>query len=69
MLVIAQDTAEADHFRDLLDSESLNSGAWTGRTLLVHSNLTGEEKEAALSALEDVEDPQSPVRIIISVGM
>ena len=69
MLVIAQDTAEADHFRDLLDSESFDSGAWTGRTLLVHSNLTGEEKEAALSALEDVEDPQSPVRIIISVGM
>lgn len=69
MLVIAQDTAEADRFRDLLDSESFDSGAWAGRTLLVHSNLTGEEKEAALSALEDVEDPQSPVRIIISVGM
>lgn len=69
MLVIAQDTAEADRFRDLLDSESFDNGAWTGCTLLVHSNLTGEEKEAALSALEDVEDPQSPVRIIISVGM
>ena len=69
MLVIAQDTAEADRFRDLLDSESFDNGAWIGRTLLVHSNLTGDDKEAALSALEDVEDPQSPVRIIISVGM
>lgn len=69
MLVIAQDTAEADRFRDLLDSDSFDNGAWIGRTLLVHSNLTGDEKEAALSALEDVEDTQSPVRIIISVGM
>lgn len=69
MLVIAQDTTEADRFQELLDSESFDDGAWIGRTLLVHSNLKGEEKEAALSALEDVEDPQSPVRIIISVGM
>ncbi|RZT83860.1 type III restriction enzyme [Pseudonocardia sediminis] len=69
MLVIAQDTAEADRFQKLLDSESFDNGAWIGRTLLVHSNLKGNDKEAALTALEDVEDPQSPVRIIISVGM
>lgn len=69
MLVIAQDTAEADRYRELLDSESFDNGAWVGGTLLVHSNLKGDEKEAALAALEEVEDPQSPVRIIISVGM
>ncbi|GAA1298152.1 DEAD/DEAH box helicase [Pseudonocardia xinjiangensis] len=69
MLVIAQDTTEADRFRELLDSESFDNGAWIGRTLLVHSNLKGNEKEAALAALDDVEDPQSPVRVIISVGM
>ena len=69
MLVIAQDTAEADRYQELLDSESFDNGAWIGRTLLVHSNLKGDEKEEALAALEDVESPQSPVRIIISVGM
>ncbi|MEO3776187.1 DEAD/DEAH box helicase family protein [Micromonospora sp. B11E3] len=69
MLVIAQDTAEADRYQELFDSESFDNGAWIGRTLLVHSNLKGDDKEEALAALEDVEAPNSPVRIIISVGM
>ncbi|MCT9625966.1 DEAD/DEAH box helicase family protein [Pseudarthrobacter equi] len=69
MLVIAQDTSEADRYRDMLDSEAFDGGAWVGRTLVVHSNLTGDEKENALAALDEVEDPNSPVRIIISVGM
>lgn len=69
MLVIAQSTEEADRFQELLDSESFDNGTWIDRTLVVHSNLKGDEKEAALAALEEVEDPRSPVRIIISVGM
>jgi len=69
MLVIAKDTTEADAFRDILDSEAFDGGAWVNKTLLVHSNLSGEEKEKALAALEAVEDPDSPIRIIISVGM
>jgi len=40
-----------------------------GKTLLVHSRLTGEAKEKALADLESVEDLDSPVRIVISVGM
>ncbi|GBE67776.1 hypothetical protein MFM001_42380 [Mycobacterium sp. MFM001] len=69
MLVIAKDTTEANAFRDILDSEGFDGGAWVGRTLLVHSNLTGEEKEKALADLDAVEHPDCPVRIIISVGM
>lgn len=69
MLVIAKDTTEADAFRDILDSEAFDGGAWVNRTLLVHSNLSGDEKEKALAALDAVENPDSPVRIIISVGM
>jgi len=69
MLVIAKDTTEANAFRDILDSEQFDGGAWVGKTLLVHSNLTGDEKEKALADLDAVEDPDSPVRIIISVGM
>ena len=69
MLVIAKDTTEADAYRDILDSEAFDGGAWTGRTLLVHSNLPSDEKEKALAALEAVEDTDSPVRVIISVGM
>lgn len=69
MLVIARDIAEAEEFQHVLDSLTFDNGAWVGTTLLVHSKLTGDEKEKALGDLEDVEHPDSPVRIIISVGM
>lgn len=69
MLVIAQSTDEADEYRDMLDSVAFDDGRWAGKALLVHSNLTGDDKEAALASLDSVEDTSSPVRIIISVGM
>lgn len=69
MLVVAKDIDEATEFRNVLDSVSFDGGAWVNKTLLVHSKLTGDEKEEALAALEDVEEPNSPVRIIINVGM
>lgn len=69
MLVIAQSIDDAERLRDFLDSTTFDGGAWAGRTLLVHSKLTGDEKEDMLQALDGVEDAASPVRIIISVGM
>ncbi|WP_046471396.1 DEAD/DEAH box helicase family protein [Allosalinactinospora lopnorensis] len=69
MLVIAQSIDDAEAYRDILDSESFDGGAWVGKTLLVHSKLTGEKKEKALADLDAVENPASPVRIIISIGM
>lgn len=69
MLVIAQTIGDAEMYRDILDSEAFDGGAWIGKTLLVHSQLTGDEKEQALASLDAVEEPDSPVRIIISIGM
>lgn len=69
MLVIARDTTEAEEYRKILDSVGFDNGAWVGKTLLVHSNLTSDEKEQALADLDAVEDPSSPVRIIINVAM
>ena len=69
MLVIAKNIDEANEFQHILDSENFDNGAWIDKTLLVHSKLTGDEKEKALAALDAVENPDSPVRIIISVGM
>ncbi|WP_185827513.1 DEAD/DEAH box helicase family protein [Halomonas nitroreducens] len=69
MLVIAQTIDDAKAYRDILDSEAFDDGKWIGKTLLVHSQLTGEEKEKALADLDAVEDPDSPVRIILSIGM
>ncbi|MGW4617978.1 restriction endonuclease [Streptomyces sp. NPDC004592] len=69
MLVIAGSIEEAREYQDVLDSSSFDAGAWVGTTLLVHSKLTGDEKERALADLQAVEEPDSPVRIIISIGM
>lgn len=69
MLVIAQSIEEAEEFQAVLDSSSFDGGTWIGKTLLIHSKLTGDAKEQALADLQAVEDSDSPVRIIISVGM
>lgn len=69
MMVVAQDIDEATAFRDILDSEGFDGGAWIGKTLLVHSKLKGDDKEQALAELEAVDEAASTVRIIISVGM
>ncbi len=68
MLVVAQNTAEADEFGAILRSSEFESGRFADAILVIHSNLTGDKKEAALAALEAVEDPDSPVRVIIAVG-
>lgn len=69
MLVIAANTAEADEYGEILRSDEIEGGAWADSILVVHSNLKGDAKEQALADLDAVEDPDSPVRIIISVGM
>ncbi len=69
MLVIAQSIEEAEEFRNVLDTASFDGGSWVGKTLLIHSKLTGDAKEKALADLQAVEDVDSPIRIIISVGM
>lgn len=69
MLVIAKDTDEADEYGDILRSDEFDTGRWKDAILVVHSNLTGADKEKALADLDSVEDADSPVRIIVSVGM
>jgi len=65
MLVVAGDTAEADEYGSILRSEEFYAGRYADAVLVVHSKAPDE----ALAALADIEDPASPVRIVISVGM
>ena len=69
MLVIARSIDEAEEFQNVLDSGAFDGGTWVEKTLLIHSKLTGDAKEKALADLQTVEDPDLPIRIIISVGM
>lgn len=69
MLVVAQNVDEADEYGAILRSDEFEGGAYKDAILVVHSRLTGDKKEQALAELEAVEDPDSPIRVIISVGM
>jgi type III restriction enzyme len=65
MLVVAKDIADADEYGSILRSDEFFGGRFAEAVLVVHSKAPDE----ALEALAEVEDPGSPVRIIISVGM
>lgn len=65
MLVVAKDIAYADDYGATLRSQEFFGGRFADAVLVVHSNAP----DVALEELAKVEDPTSPVRIIISVGM
>ncbi|MGH2749403.1 MAG: DEAD/DEAH box helicase [Actinomycetota bacterium] len=64
-LVIAKDIADAEAVGDILRDDSFFGGAYREAVLVVHS----KQPDEALEQLEKVEDIESPVRIIVSVGM
>ena len=65
MLVVANTIEEADEYGIILRSEEFFGGVYAEAVLVVHSNAPDD----ALAELAKVEDPDSRVRIIISVGM
>jgi len=65
MLVIAQSIDEAEAHAELLRSPAFAQGRYADHVLVVHSKKPDED----LAKLQRVEDDQSPVRIIVSVGM
>jgi type III restriction enzyme len=65
MLVVAKSIEDADEYGNILRSTEFFGGAYADAVLVVHSNAADE----ALADLATVEDPESPIRIIISVGM
>jgi type III restriction enzyme len=65
LLVIAQTIDGAEEVETLVRSEEFFSGAYADAVLTVHSKKPDE----ALAELDTVEDPDSRVRIIVSVGM
>ena len=65
MLVICPSIEVADEVEQVIESKSFLDGRYAGTVLTVHSKKPDEE----LAKLDAVEDPDSPVRIIVSVGM
>jgi type III restriction enzyme len=65
MLVVAPSIEEADEVQAIVEDRSFARGRFADRVLTVHSDSPDE----ALAALEELEEPDSPYRIVVSVGM
>jgi type III restriction enzyme len=65
MLVVAKDIADANEYGDILKSNEFFNGVYADSVLVVHSDAPDQ----ALADLAKVEEADSDVRVIISVGM
>ncbi|MFW6068102.1 MAG: DEAD/DEAH box helicase family protein [Chloroflexota bacterium] len=65
MLVVAKSIEEANEYGELLSSSEFHGGTYKDAILVV----TSDSSDRALEKLANVEEEDSPVRIIISVGM
>jgi type III restriction enzyme len=70
MLVVARDITEAGQWADVLRDNAFQGGSYRDAVLVVHSRTVKEDHEdAELRRLTDIEDPASPIRVVISVAM
>ena len=65
MLVVASDIAEAEEVQGIFKDPSFSEGRYADKVLTVHSNAPDE----ALAALDKLDEPGHPYRIIVSVAM
>ncbi len=65
MLVIAPSIAEAEEIEGIAGDPSFAGGRYVDKVLTVHSDAP----DAALAQLDRLEEPESPYRVVISVGM
>lgn len=69
MLVLARDTTEADEIASVLRSADFKDGAYSDAVIQVDSSVTDREEPAMWERLSKVEEPSSPIRIVVSVRM
>lgn len=69
MLVVAQDTAHANHLMAAIEDDTFFDGRYKGKVIQVHSGQRGEEKDENVELLLGVESPDNPVEIVIHVNM
>lgn len=68
VLVVCQDTEHANQVYDYVCSDSFYNGTYRNKTLVVHSNIRGEEKEENIKLLQSVESTENPIEIVIHVN-
>ena len=65
LLVVAPSIAEAKEIEGIVTDPSFAGGRYAGKVLTVHS----EQPDEALAQLDRLEEPSSPYRVVVSVGM
>lgn len=70
MLVVARDITEAEQWASIVRAPDFKNGTYRDAVLVVHSKaVKPKDEEAELARLQDVEHPDSPIRVVVSVQM
>lgn len=67
MLVVAKDTAHADHIVERIKRDDFFGGRYKEKVITVHSNQRGVESDETIARLLAVEDPAEPTEIVVHV--
>lgn len=69
VLVVCKDTAHAENVLNFIKSEDFFDGRYIDKTIVVHSNQKGSEKEENVQKLLEVEKYDNPIEIVIHVNI
>lgn len=68
-MVVCQNTEHAKSTLQYITSEDFSGGKYNDKTIIVHSNQKGSEREENVQKLLAVEDYNNPVEIVIHVNI
>lgn len=69
MLIVAKDTTEADSIAEILRGNDFRNGAYSDAIIQVDSSVTEDKEPEMWTRLANVDSPDSPVRVVVSVAM
>jgi type III restriction enzyme len=69
VLVVCQNTEHAEWVLDFVTSEDFFNGRYKEKTIIIHSNQKGAEREENVQKLLEVEKIDNPVEIVIHVNI
>lgn len=69
VLVVCKDTAHAENVKAYVSSPDFYGGKYADKTIILHSNQKGSEKDENVQLLLEVEKYNNPVEIVIHVNI
>lgn len=69
MMIVCKDTSHAEKVLKFITSDDFENGKYKDKTIILHSNQTGVEKEENIQLLNQVERYENPIEIVIHVNI